>query len=69
MTGMDTIKEIIANLDSEELCRYCNHREYCDGCVKCYGGEPIYPPCADGLDEDDIDIDLYLEDMEESDEA
>lgn len=66
---MRDIREIIDSLDSEELCRYCVHHEYCDDEVKCYGGEPIFPPCADGLSEDNFDMDLYLQDMEEANET
>lgn len=66
---MNSIREIIDScLDSDELCLYCVHHEYCDGGIKCYGGEPIFPPCADGLPEDDFDLERYLEDMGEKDE-
>ncbi len=66
---MINIKKIIDGLDAEDLCRYCVHHDYCEGSVKCYGGEPIYPPCADGLSENDFDMECYLQDMEESDET
>lgn len=67
---MSNIKEIIDSLDAEELCRYCLHGSDCSKGVTGGPNGPIFPPCASaGLTEDDFDIDLYLEDVEESDEV
>lgn len=62
------VKEIMDSLNTEELCKYCGYRSDCSGGV--HGGPdgPIYPPCSDGLDEDDFDLDAYLADMEGEDE-
>lgn len=41
---------LLNRIDFEEFCNVCCYRDNgCDGnaSVKCYGGEPIYPPCAD----------------------
>lgn len=60
------VEEIIDSLSGEELCKYCRHGidHDCGGGVRSDGaGNPIYPPCADGLDEDDFDLDSYLKDM------
>lgn len=65
------VGEIIESLSEEELCKYCKHGICydCNGGVRSDGaGNPIYPPCADGLDEDDFDLDSYLEDMEKENE-
>lgn len=63
-----SVKEIIDFLDAEELCKYCRYRSDCPGGV--HGGPdgPIYPPCSDGVDEDDFDLDAYLTDMGDADE-
>lgn len=60
------VAEIIKSLSEEELCRYCRCSVYCDcdNGVRSNGTcTPIYPPCADGLTENDFDLDSYLEDM------
>lgn len=65
------VEEIMDSLSEEELCKYCKHGICydCNGGVRSDGaGNPIYPPCADGLDEDDFDLDTYLADMEEENE-
>lgn len=65
------VGEITESLSEEELCKYCKYSIYhdCNGGVRSDGaGNPIYPPCADGLDEDYFDLDSYLEDMEKENE-
>lgn len=54
---MKSVKEIIESLDGDELCKYCRYEK--EGCG------PIYPPCCDGLDEDDFDLESYLQDVED----
>lgn len=65
---MRDVREIMDSLDEDEFCKYCRHRSDCSGGV--HGGPdgPIYPLCADGLDEDDFDLEAYLADMEDADE-
>lgn len=54
---MKSVREIIDSLDDDDLCRYCQHSTYCDRDVCPSGnGEPIFPPCADRLDESDFDL-------------
>lgn len=36
--------------------------------VRCYGGEPVFPYCAEHEPEDWFDEETYLEDLEESEE-
>lgn len=60
------VEEIMDTLDGEELCKYCRYGiDYdCDGGIRSGGdGTPIYPPCVDGLDKDDFDLEAYLVDM------
>ena len=62
---MKSVREIIDSLDENELCEYCQHSPYCDREVRPSGnGEPIFPPCVDGLDERDFDMDAYMADTE-----
>ena len=66
---MKSVQEIIANLDGEELCKYCAHNSDCPGGVHCSPNGPMYPPCADGLNEEDFDLDAFMEDLEEENET
>lgn len=66
---MKSVREIIDSLDGEELCNYCSYSPDCSGGVKGSPNGPIFPPCCDGLDEDDFDLEAYLADSEEEDEA
>lgn len=63
--GNLNVEEIMDSLSGEELCKYCRYGiDYdCNGGARSDGaGNPIYPPCADGLDEDYFDLDAYLAD-------
>lgn len=63
---MPNVREIIDSLDRDELCKYCKFQsEGCDGGVKGSPSGPIYPPCCEGLDEEDFDLELYLKDVED----
>ena len=65
---MKSVREIIESLNGDELCKYCQHAPYCDRGIRPSGnGEPIFPPCADGLDEGDFDLDAYLAYLEDED--
>ena len=49
----EALVTLLNRIDFEEFCNVCCYRNNgCDGSasVKCYGGEPIYPPCADDFD-------------------
>lgn len=44
---------LLNRIDFEEFCNVCCYRDSgCDGnaSVKCYGGEPTFPLCADDFD-------------------
>lgn len=61
---MKSVEEIIESLDKGLLCNYCRYGlEGCEGGIKGGQNGPIYPPCADGLDTDDFDINAYLDDL------
>lgn len=63
---MGRIREIIDSLDGDELCKYCRFgNEGCEGGVKRSPSGPIYPPCCEGLDENDFDLESYLQDVED----
>lgn len=63
---MKSVREIIDSLDGDELCKYCRYgKEGCEGGVKGSPNGPIYPPCCEGLDEDDFDLESYLQDVED----
>lgn len=66
---MKSVREIIDGLDGDELCKYCSYSPDCDGGVRGGPSGPIYPPCADGLDARDFDLDAYLADVEDKDET
>lgn len=63
---MVNVKEIIESLDGDELCKYCYHMEEgCAGGVTGGPNGPIFPPCSErGLDEEDFDLESYLDDKE-----
>lgn len=63
---MKSVREIIDSLDPEELCQYCRYeKEGCEGGVKGGQNGPIYPPCCEGFDEEDFDLESYLKDVED----
>ena len=66
---MKSIREIIDEIDPDELCNYCSYNTDCTGGVHGSPNGPIYPPCADRLDEDAFDLDAYMEDLEGEYEA
>lgn len=65
---MSDIQKIIGSLDGDELCRYCKYNDECEGDIRGGPDGPIYPPCADGLNDDEFDLETYLVDMEENNE-
>lgn len=65
---MKDVQEIIKSLDGEELCKYYSYSLDCPGGVSGGPNGQIYLPCADGLREDDFDLEAYLADMEDADE-
>ena len=65
---MKSVLEIIDSLGCDELCKYCAYSSDCNGGVKGGPNGPIFPPCSNGLDEDDFDLESYLADLEDEDE-
>lgn len=66
---MKSVREIIDSLECDELCKYCTYSSDCNGGVKGSPNGPIFPPCSDGLGEDDFDLESYLSDLEDEDET
>ncbi len=58
----------VNSLDEETICNYCIYKSDCAKDVRCYGGEPVFPYCAEHEPEDWFDEETYLEDLEESEE-
>jgi hypothetical protein len=48
----------------ETACKYCCYRDDCHRGAVCYGGEPIFPYCAENDDTDNIEYDDVLYDLE-----
>ncbi len=61
-------KADVDSLDDETRCKYCTYNSDCPKGVRCYGGEPFFPYCAEHEPEDWFDEESYLEDLEESEE-
>ena len=66
------IENLVEDLEGDERCKICLFNGDCVGGVKCYGGTPSYPPCADSdfiehcLDEEAAEI--YIKEMMEDEE-
>ena len=58
----------VESLDDETRCKYCTYNSDCPKGVRCYGGEPFFPYCAEHEPVDWFDEESYLEDLEESEE-
>ena len=58
----------LGSLDDETRCNYCKYKIDCPKGAVCYGGEPIFPYCAEHGPEDWFDKEAYLEDLKESEE-
>ena len=62
----DKIAAAIDSLDGDASCDYCKHSGSCSGAgVRCYGGDPVFPPCCDDESDDWFDYDAYLEAQDE----
>lgn len=56
----------VDSLDDETRCEYCTYKTDCPKGVRCYGGEPFFPFCAENEPELWFDEEAYLKDLEES---
>ena len=50
--------------DGEDYCQYCIHDDECPHGVKCYGGQPIEPPCCSVDIKELLDKEALMEDLE-----
>lgn len=64
MTDEEKINKWIEEHDCEDYCEYCINSSICDGKTVCYGGQPIFPPCAETDILDLLDTDALLKDIE-----
>ena len=60
--------ERIIKDDSDKTCNFCKFESDCPKGVRCYGGEPSFPPCSDGDMDYYVDWDSVKEYEEESEE-
>lgn len=63
--GKEKFNKWLAEHDEEERCKYCCYDDECPHGVRCYGGNPIEPPCCSREPEEYLDIEAILEDLEE----
>lgn len=54
----------IEELDSDVQCRYCMYSENYPKDIACYGGEPVFPICAEREITDWFDVEAYSADKE-----
>ena len=64
----DERKVDVDSLDDETRCKYCTYNSDCPKGIRCYGGEPFFPYCAEHEPKEWFDEESYLEDLEESEE-
>lgn len=61
----EKIEKWLDEHDGEDLCKYCFANRGCAHGVACYGGEPVFPKCADSDVEDYLDLERLEQDIEE----
>lgn len=60
---MTDVKKLIKSLSQEELCDYCKYLSYCTReQIKVTPNGPVFAPCVNGLEEEDFDLETYLDD-------
>lgn len=70
MMKSKNILGIVNILNGKKLCKYCYFNDECEGEIKSVpGGSPDYPACFYGLEENDFDLDAYLDDKDEEEQA
>lgn len=68
MSNNERFEKWLSEHDGEEQCHYCIYDDECPHGIRCYGGEPIEPPCAGRDLEDLLDIESILKDLEDESE-
>lgn len=64
MTDKEKFDKWIAKHDGEDLCKYCHYDDECPHGIRCYGGNPVEPPCCSHDPEEYLDVEAILRDME-----
>lgn len=59
----------IAEHDGEDLCKYCCYGDECPHGIRCYGGNPVEPPCCSREPAEYLDVEAVLRDLEEEELA
>lgn len=63
--GKEKFDKWLTEHEGEERCKYCCYDDECPHGVRCYGGNPIEPPCCSREPEEYLNIEAILEDLEE----
>ncbi len=64
MTDEELLQKWIAEHEAPEICQYCMCDDDCNHGAVCYGGEPIFPACAETDNiEELLDTDSIIEDI------
>ena len=64
-TGKEKFDKWLAENDEEERCKYCCYDDECPHGIRCYGGNPVEPPCCSREPEEYLDVEAILRDLEE----
>lgn len=51
---------------NENCCNFCQYMDTCSKGARCYGGQPLYPYCAENDDTNNIDYNEVLDYLEEN---
>lgn len=65
MSDKEKLEKWLSEHDGEDLCHYCIYDDECPHGIRCYGGNPIEPPCCDREQEEYLDIEAILKDLED----
>lgn len=68
MSDKEKLEKWLSEHDGEDLCNYCIYDDECPHGIRCYGGNPIDPPCCGREPEEYLDIESILKDLEDESE-
>lgn len=64
--AQEIINQYVEENGEFDRCPYCRYYSECPQTWKCYGGEPVEPPCAGRGVEEFLDLEAIVEDILES---
>lgn len=68
-TGKEKFDKWLAENDGEERCKYCSYGDECPHGIRCYGGNPVEPPCCSREPAEYLDVEAVLRDLKEEELA